>query len=657
MCTACANSLINIIDGITTQAVVSFCKTCGRYSRPPWVRLKPESNEMMSYLLSKVKGLKGLKLVDSNFIWTEPHSKKIKIKLTVQKEVDKLLKQSSVIVDFTEEWTQCEDCKKTFTPHTWNACCQVRQKVKHKRTFLYLEQAVLKHKMHDKALNIKEKPEGVDFFFKSRSHANAFSDFIHCILPAKIKQSKQLVSHDQWSNLYNYKYTYMLEIAPLCKDDIVILDKEQYKMLGGIGPVLLCYKISTNVHLIDPLTFEVIEFDENTYWKHNITSNIDRECLEEFVVQNIELEVDYSNYGNKSILSNSIIPDIEIENEVNSSSKNNFSKSTNYKNIKNKTNTTLNNSLFKNKRNNHKFKIARVDCTKVNSGNSNSDDSNIKLYSFRTHLGENLRPGDIAYGYDISAINNNVLECDTSNFPEIVLVKKKHVRGNNKRLWKLKRMEIEKEKKGKEKPEVDDKQYEDFLQELEEDKEKLNNVNVYMDEAALNDLTSKFGNINLDKKEVLKKELKHYDMDVEEFMSKLKINDDDEVPKKIENNDEEDDDIEYYDIKGNKIINNNKKKANLFNMGNKKKFKDGEEMEVNTKSEKKDEFAKPNPVVNLNNNINNPNVEGKKIIKRINNNEFTSKGDDLMQLKVKRTKNDSVCVSSSGEEKDGKGGK
>lgn len=656
MCSTCANSLINITDSITTQALISFCKTCGRYSRPPWVRLKPESNEMMSFLLSKVKGLKGLKLIDSNFIWTEPHSKKIKIKLTVQKEIDKILKQSSLIVDFTEEWTQCDDCKKTFTPHTWNACVQVRQKVNHKRTFLYLEQAVLKHKMHDKALNIKEKPEGVDFFFKNRSHANTFSDFVHSILPGKIKQSKQLVSHDQWSNVYNYKYTYMIEIAPLSKDDIIVLNKEQFKQLGGIGPVMLCYKISTNIHLVDPLTFEIIEFDENTYWKHNFRSYIDRECLEEFVIQNIEIEVDYKTLNNsKSVTATSIYNEVDMEN--NSLSNNNYSKSTNYKNTKNKVNTSSVNNAFKNKRNNHKFKIARVDCTKINCNNSSSGDG-VKLYSFRTHLGDKLRIGDVALGYDLTAINNNVFECDISNFPEIVLVKKKHNRSNNKRLWKLKRMDIEKEKKiVKDKNNNEEKQYEDFLQDLEEDKEITNNVNIYIDDAAINELTSKFENISIDKKELLKKELKHYDMDIEEFMSKLKITDDNEDKKKTNTNDQEedeyDDGIEYYDIKGNKL--NNNKKTNLFDVkSGKKTFKYSDNV-VDNDSIKKNEFAKPKPVLNLNKNDKEQLKSNKKVIKRYINNEFENNvnvNEDMkQQLKIKRTKNDSACVSSSGEDK------
>lgn len=528
MCTACANSQINITEGITTQSTVTFCRTCQRYSRPPWVRLKPESNEMMSFLISKIKGLKAVKLTDSNFIWTEPHSKKIKIKLTVQKEVDKILKQSAIIVEYTEEWTQCDDCKKTFTPHLWNAAVQVRQKVDHKRTFLYIEQAILKHKMHEKALNVKETPEGVDFYFKNKSHACAFSDFIHSILPTKAKTSKQLVSHDQWSNLYNYKYTYMLEIAPVCKDDIIILTQEQLKELGGIGPVMLCYKTSTNVHLMDPLTMEVIEFDENTYWRHNFRSFIDRSTLEEFIIQNIDEEIDYSKmYQNQSIT------------ESNLSSKNNLSKSTNYKNTKHLNDTHIS------RRDNHKFKVVKVDVTKLHS----TQDGEHKLYSFRTHLGDKVKIGDIVYGYDLTAINVSNLECDITNFPEVILVKLKYVRGN-KRVWKLKRMKIDDEanekevaykKQDKKQQQNKDIQYEEFLRDIEEDPELRKNVNLYKDNEVINDLQKQFESLGVN--EIIQNQTKNFGIEVEDLMSGLKIDDEEEVnvdtTSKPEKNDDE----------------------------------------------------------------------------------------------------------------------
>jgi len=135
---------------------------------------------MMSLCLPKIKGLnKNIKIMDSCFIWTEPHSKRIKIKLTIQKEVlNRLQVQKSFVVDFTEDWIQCDECKKSFTPHHWVASCQVRQKVSHKQTFLLLEQIVIKHHMQTKTVGVKEYPEGIDFYFASVPHATMLKDFI-----------------------------------------------------------------------------------------------------------------------------------------------------------------------------------------------------------------------------------------------------------------------------------------------------------------------------------------------------------------------------------------------------------------------------------------------------------------------------------------------
>ncbi len=47
-----------------------------------------ESREMLALCLSRIRGLnKDVKLIDAGFIWTEPHSRRIKVKLKVEKEV------------------------------------------------------------------------------------------------------------------------------------------------------------------------------------------------------------------------------------------------------------------------------------------------------------------------------------------------------------------------------------------------------------------------------------------------------------------------------------------------------------------------------------------------------------------------------------------
>jgi hypothetical protein len=37
------------------------------------------------------------------------------------------------------------------------------------------------------------------------------------VVPARFRSDKQLVSHDIHTSTYNYKYTFSVEIAPVCK--------------------------------------------------------------------------------------------------------------------------------------------------------------------------------------------------------------------------------------------------------------------------------------------------------------------------------------------------------------------------------------------------------------------------------------------------------
>ncbi|KXZ44442.1 hypothetical protein GPECTOR_67g282 [Gonium pectorale] len=89
MCVNCIRSQVDITEGIQKQVTVLWCKECGRYLQPPkhWVSAELESKELLTFCIKKIKGLQKVKLVDAGFIWTEPHSKRLKIKLTIQDDL------------------------------------------------------------------------------------------------------------------------------------------------------------------------------------------------------------------------------------------------------------------------------------------------------------------------------------------------------------------------------------------------------------------------------------------------------------------------------------------------------------------------------------------------------------------------------------------
>ena len=527
ICEACAKKNIDITTGITKVASLIYCRTCERYKRPPWIKVERESQDMMNLCLSKIKGLNKVQLIDSSFVWTEPHSKEIKIKLTIQKELNKSLISTSFIVTLKEDWTQCEDCKKTFTPHIWRAVVQLRQKVNHKRTFLFLEQVILKHKAQNKALNIKEHPEGVDFYFSNRSQANTFCSFIHEFLPCQLKTSRQLISVDEKSNEAEYKETFRLEIAPICQDDLVILNEDTYKKLGSIGPVLLCYKQIKSLKFIDPITFETLDLDNNTYWRYELKSEIDRKCLSEFLILNVEEEIDYKKLAEKDksqrvikkIVNNRKhkVQKMDLD-DTKSSIKTNLSNDSKYM------------ELLEKKLEDKKIKIVNVKCIR-----NSEKEENKEIIEVRTFLGRKMHPGDIYYGYDLTRINisdenEEFLSKKKGKIPDIILVKKKY--NNYKRIFKLKHLKMdvddeneesveeEKEennenKKGKKKKQKKikhnknktknknmDKDREEFLKDVGTNKEMREYIKMYKDPKAIEELNKQMDNLGIDQKDL-----------------------------------------------------------------------------------------------------------------------------------------------------------
>ena len=228
------------------------------------MHLELESPELLQLCLKNIKGLTKLKMIDATFVYTEPHSRRLKVKITVQKEVyTNTILEQTFVAEFLVQNLQCEDCQKSFTPHTYVAKVQVRQRVEHQRTFYYLEQLLLKHKANNHVTDIKQVDNGLDFDFMNKSHAGRFLDFLRGIVPIRVNNSKTLISHDASDNKYNYKYSFIAEIIPICKNDLLVLPKEFNS--GGIGPLVLVHKVSTVITLINPYTLQQCEIINERY--------------------------------------------------------------------------------------------------------------------------------------------------------------------------------------------------------------------------------------------------------------------------------------------------------------------------------------------------------------------------------------------------------
>ena len=227
-CVNCLQTFHDIGQGVSKQVQQHTCRGCNRFERRDgsWANVEPESKELLALLLKKPRGLGQVRLADASFVWCEPHSRRLKLKVTIQKEiVAGAVLQQSFVIEYVLGNKQCGICQRREAKDTWVAVVQVRQKVPHKRTFLWLEQLILRHRAHVDCVNIVEMRDGLDFYFDHRSHAEKLTSFFSTTVPMRQKVSRQLISADVHTGKGKNKYTYSVEILPVCRDDLVWLPR------------------------------------------------------------------------------------------------------------------------------------------------------------------------------------------------------------------------------------------------------------------------------------------------------------------------------------------------------------------------------------------------------------------------------------------------
>ena len=488
-CEACLKKSLNIKTCIPTEFELQYCKECQRFLRPPYVKIERDSADMMKLCLSRIKSYdKKVKIIDSNFIYTEPHSKIIKIKISIQKEVEKNILSQNLIIEFKEKWNLCRDCQKLQTPHTWSSCVQIRQRVPHKKTMLYLEQIILKNKMQKSSLYFEEANDGFDFFFSTRRAGEIFSNWIATVVPSKITYHKKYVS------LSTSTFTYLVDVANVAKYDLFILDKDSYKKLGGIGPLLICTRLSSRTIFIDPRTFNHLYLDGNTFFKYKFNPFCNSNQLTEFLVLDVYEEIDYNfgsinnnntnnnknekkkkNKGKKKNKRKKDESDSEEEkkeenNVINtneSESVDSMSISTNYeKGVKDK----------EKKLEEDKEYILKCKKTFIKIIRNNNEKDKGEIIEIKSHLADVIKVGEIYLGYDLKSINldsenSAFLEGNINRLPDVILVRKKvNIDIKDK---KLKRLFEEKNKK-ENKEEKENMM--NFLEEIHDDKDLNENI-------------------------------------------------------------------------------------------------------------------------------------------------------------------------------------
>jgi nonsense-mediated mRNA decay protein 3 len=173
----------------------------------------------------------------------------------------------------------------------------VRQKVTHKRTFIWLEQLILKHNAHKDTTNIKEFRDGLDFYYGHRSHAIKMVEFLQSVVPLRMKQSQELISSDIHAGTADFKFTYSVELVPICKDDLVCLPSKTARALSDISPLAVCTRVSNMLTFMDPNTGRYSELRSLPYWDNQFPPLADVKDLIEFYVIDIQIESRTQKYA------------------------------------------------------------------------------------------------------------------------------------------------------------------------------------------------------------------------------------------------------------------------------------------------------------------------------------------------------------------------
>lgn len=280
---------------------------------------------------------------------------------------------------------------------------------------------------------------------QNTSLLHRFISFLEDVVPMKVKSSKKLIGTDDKSNISNYKYTHLVEICTLCKDDLLFLPKKLALTIGNINRLVLVKNISTVIQVIDPLSGQTANIESDAYWRDPFRPIITaaRTRLTRFVVLGKEPLFLERNHSKRAVGKK------------------------------------------------QRSKLALV--TAARESDLGINDSQMEEHC---HLGYLMKCGDVALGYDLTEaqlVEDEAEELRMSGkLPDFVLVRKLYggvaageADAAKKRMFQLKRLDVkrgeEQESRKSKKKDVDMENVdeEDFLQELEADREMRTRVNIY----------------------------------------------------------------------------------------------------------------------------------------------------------------------------------
>eukprot|EP01083_Nonionella_stella_P010660 30317_1 len=316
ICLKCLSEEIDITADIlqkNQKLSIKQCDSCKRFydkSILKWKTTEIGSPDLRDMLLRKIKGLhkKGNKIVQSSFLSTESHSKQIIIEIQLQHDVvfdanDTLKIDKTFTVSFKIHNETCGECQVSSDLHSsWKSCVQIRQPsdIKHHRLFFFLEQLLIKHhhKSFTNCTDIQTAKQGFDFYFDHIHMARLFMTHVKEIIAINTNIHKQIAANKHncaKNNIQKYKSTLYGELPSISNNDLCLIPAKLQKKCGGHSPLMVCYKISSSLHFMDPSSSHKFELDAKLYFRNafKAIASVDKLCV--FYVVNVSKDVKHGN--------------------------------------------------------------------------------------------------------------------------------------------------------------------------------------------------------------------------------------------------------------------------------------------------------------------------------------------------------------------------
>ena len=219
--------------GGADHSTVHQCRQCRRFERKPgcYEAAEPESPGLLAICLKQLPAMSSsssprLHLVDASWIWTEPHSMRFRLCLTVRAEMSSVLVEQRCRVELHCAFQQCPECNREATKRTWHAVVQLRQKRPDSDDcpgITRVEEAIGQNKdLRQHVLRLDDASNGgLDFYFLHLSHAQTFVHAIQRLAPLRVHTAVQQVSTNVHNHTAHMKHTLTCDMAPLWQYDLV----------------------------------------------------------------------------------------------------------------------------------------------------------------------------------------------------------------------------------------------------------------------------------------------------------------------------------------------------------------------------------------------------------------------------------------------------